>query len=287
MSPTKPMRAQSQDLSTADLARLISAARQRDRPAFEHLIRIHERRLRAVIRRMIGHPEDTDELVQEALLRAWRGIGDYRGDAAFGTWLCAIGARAAVDHLRGQRRWRSRSQVAYANECAKSEDLASPIGLALYSPDHMYEAREHIAYCFTCVGRSLPPEDQAALVLRDVMDFTNKEAAESLNMSQGTFRGHLSRARTAMSNSYDGLCTLVSKTGVCYQCKGLRDASPESRKGEPPPSIDSFQDRVAITKEADIDTGRSQKLHDACWRGTAQIENAGHGAIDPESDCGH
>ena len=236
---------------------------------------------------MVGHPEDTDDLVQESLLRAWRAIADFRGEAGFGTWLCAIGARVAVDHLRSQRRWRSHSQVAYANECAKNEEMAAPLGAALYAADHWYEAREHIAYCFTCVGRSLRPEDQAALVLRDMMDFTNKEAADALDVSQGSLRGHLKRARAEMTEAFDGLCALVNKSGVCYQCKGLRDASPEGRKGAMPPDLTSFAARVSVAKVADVDRGRSQGLHDACWRGTKQIEDDCRGETIPETNCGH
>lgn len=270
-----------------DETELVAAARQHDRAAFDRLVRMHERRLRAVVRRMVGHPDDTDDLVQEAMLKAWRGIADYRGEAGFGTWLCAIGARAAVDHLRAARRWRPRNQVAYANECARSEDLAGPIGQALYSADFLYQAREHIAYCFTCVGRSLAPEDQAALVLADMMDFTNKEAAAALNLSQGSFRGRLKRARETMAARYEGLCALVNKQGVCWQCKGLRDAAPEGAKGDPPPERITFADRVAIARTADVDRGRSQALHDACWRGTAAVEANGRGSTEPETDCGH
>ena len=274
-------------MSMADETTLVAAARQHDRAAFDRLVRAHERRLRAVVRRMVGHPDDTDDLVQEAMLKAWRGIADYRGEAGFGTWLCAIGARAAVDHLRARKRWRPRNQVAYANACARSEELAEPIGMALHSADFLYQAREHIAYCFTCVGRSLAPEDQAALVLADVMDFTNKEAADALNLSQGSFRGRLRRARDTMTETYEGLCALVNKQGVCWQCKGLRDASPEAAKGPAPPDSVSFEERLAITRAADIDRGRSQLLHDACWRGTARLEADGRGSVEPESDCGH
>lgn len=273
-------------MNQVDEPTLVAAARQHDRAAFDQLVRTHMRRLRAVIRRMIGHPDDTDELVQEALLKAWRGIADYRGEAAFGTWLCSIGMRTAVDHLRGQRRWRPRNQVAYANECAKSDDLAGEIGAALYSADFQYQAREHIAYCFTCVGRSLAPKDQAAIVLAEVMGFSNKEAADALNLSQGTYRGRLKRARTTMTETYEGLCALVNKQGVCYQCKGLRDAAPEGAKGQPAPEQVPFSERLSIVRDSDVDTGQAQALHDACWRGTKRVEDAGRGDVEPETDCG-
>ncbi len=265
---------------------LLTAARSGDRAAFDRLLRGHERKLRAVIRRLVGHPDDTDDLVQESLLRAWRAMASYRGDANFGTWLCAIGTRAAIDHLRQQSPWRVRSQVAYANECAKSPELWGDIAGAFDAPDFVYEAREHLAFCFTCVGRSLEPEDHAALVLRDVLGFTNREAARMLDVSEGTFRGRLTRARQTMEERYEGLCALVNKTGVCYQCKGLRDAAPVGKKGGSVPVVTSFADRVAITRDADVDAGSSQKLHDASWRRTKEIEAAGQGSDEPETNCG-
>jgi RNA polymerase sigma-70 factor (ECF subfamily) len=273
-------------MTHTDEKSLLAAARSKDRAAFDALVRQNERKLRAVIRRLVGHPDDTDDLVQDTLLKAWHAMAGFRGESAFGTWLCTIGTRAAIDHLRQQTRWRVRSQVAYANECAKSADLWGDIAAAFDAPEFVYEAREHLAYCFTCVGRSLPPEDHAALVLRDVMDFTNAEAARALDLSEGALRGRLTSARATMTEAYDGLCALVNKTGVCYQCKGLRDAAPEGKKGGPVPTVASFEDRLAIARAADVDGGASQRLHDASWRRTQQIEDDQRGSAEPETDCG-
>jgi RNA polymerase sigma-70 factor (ECF subfamily) len=91
---------------------LVLRAAAGEREAFDALLLEHRPKLRGVIRRMVGHPEDTDELVQDSILRAWESIKSYRGDAAFGTWLCAIGLRQAIDHLRTQKQWRTESQIA-------------------------------------------------------------------------------------------------------------------------------------------------------------------------------
>lgn len=269
-----------------DIDGLIDKAAAGDRAAFDRLASTHMTALRAVVRRIIGHPEDTADVVQDALLKAWSGLAGFKRRSNFGTWLCAIGARAAIDHLRGRKRWRERAQIAYANACMQSETLGLEVFASVSSPEFTYQAREHIAYCFTCVGRSLPPEQQGAIVLREVMGLSNREAADTLEVSEPVFRHTLSEARRTMEHAFEGLCSLVNKNGVCYQCKGLRDTAPDGRRGDLIPSITSFDDRLACVREADIDTGQSQSMHDVFWRRTGEIEERGDVPDTPETDCG-
>jgi len=257
-----------------------------DRQAFDALLLEHRARLRGVIRRMIGHPEDTEDLVQDSILRAWESIKSYRGDAAFGTWLCAIGLRQAIDHLRAQKRWRTESQIAYSNECARSDTLGAEVMSVISDPAFAYEAEEHIAYCFTCVGRSLPPEEQAVLVAREVMGLTAPEAAKALGVTDAVLRHRLSAARSEMERRYEGLCSLVNKRGVCYQCEGLRSATPEPRQGAATPRIRDLDERLRIVRRMDVDRGASQAMHDLFWRRTKEFEDTGRGSTVPESGCG-
>lgn len=273
-------------MNPLDDAGLVDRARSGDQAAFETLVDRNRRPLRAVIRRLVGVPEDTEDLVQEALLRAWQGLAGFRGRSSFGTWLCAVGARLALDHLRRQRRWRAEAQVIYGNRCRASEALRGEVVGAIASPDFMFEAREHIAYCLTCVGRSLPPEQHAALTLRDMAGLTNREAADALGVTQSVLRHHLAAAREAMTGTFEGLCALVNKRGVCYQCTGLREATPEQRRGPPVPAIESFLRRIEIARGADVDCGASQAMHDVFWRRTAEQEATGAGADTPTADCG-
>jgi RNA polymerase sigma-70 factor (ECF subfamily) len=257
-----------------------------DQHAFEALLLEHRPKLRAVIRRMVGHPEDTDDLVQESIIRAWESIGSFHSDASFGTWLCSIGIRQAIDHLRKQKRWRVEAQVVYSNECFKSEELQAEVMAAFSDPAFAYEADEHIAYCFTCVGRSLRPEEQAVLVLREVMGMTAREAASALGITDSVLRHRLTSARTEMEQRYDGLCSLVNKRGVCYQCKGLRDATPAPRQGREVTQLRDLDERLEAVRRANVDDGLSQVMHDLFWRRTKELEDAGRGSPVPESDCG-
>lgn len=270
--------------STDELA--IAAAQTGDRRAFDQLAQGALPKLRGTIRRMVGHPQQTDDLVQDALAKAWSSIMAFDGRSTFSTWLYRIGTNVTIDFLRAEKRWREHAQVAYANECNASPDLAMEVGGVLMSPSFHYDVKEHVAFCFACVGRSLDPELQAALVLREVQELSNQEAAKSLGLSESVFRHRLSEARSTMEKSFEGLCSLVNKRGVCYQCSGLRDAIPDaSRQGEAAPESLSFEHRLRIVRECDVDAGRSQELHDLFWRRIADQEREGRGDVQPSADC--
>lgn len=255
-----------------------------DRAAFDRLTTDARPRLAATIRRLVGHPDDTDELIQQTLLKAWERRDSFRGDSGFATWLCAIGGNLALDHLRAAKRWRTRAQVAYANECRRDEDLAAEVGQVFATPDFTYDVNEHIAYCFACVGRSLNPEEYAAVVLREIMGLSNREAARCLGVSESVLRHRLAAGRGVMTDAFEGLCSLVNKQGVCYQCKGLRELAGEHRRGPLPPEALDLDSRLALVAQA-RDDGRTKALHDLFWRRTAAIERQGTGHTDAQ-DCG-
>ena len=83
-----------------DDAALVRAARNGDREAFMQLVRLHQAGVRAFAHGLLGDRELAEDIAQEAFLRAWRGLGAFRGDAAFATWLYAIARRVALDEGR-------------------------------------------------------------------------------------------------------------------------------------------------------------------------------------------
>lgn len=271
-------------LDNDDFAQLVRRAQKGDRAAFDSLTAAHAPRARAIVKHMIGHPDDTDEVMQEALVRAWRSIGEFRLEAAFSTWLTSIASRCAIDFLRGQKRWRAAAQVAYANLCAGSEELSGEVVSRFSDPDFAYEVREHIAYCFSCVGRSLPPDEIAALVLRDIAGLSAREASDVLGVTDSVLRHRLAAARKSMQDQYDGLCALVNKQGICHQCRGLQMIAADDRKGGPFPDISTLADRCAVVRECR--TMSMRNLHDLFWRRTKKIEEKGLGSTTPDSGCG-
>ena len=262
---------------------MIARAKQGDSKALSKLVDQDLPKLRRITQRMVGHPEDSEDVLQDGLAKAWQGIASFEERSSFSTWVTSIVTRTAVDHLRKQKRWRTEAQVAYANLCAQSEELSGEVVGAISDPEFAYEVHEHIAYCFACVGRSLPADEQAALVLRDVLDLSAREASNVLGVSDAVLRHRLSAARRAMQDKFEGLCALVSKQGICHQCAGLKMAAGGAETAVFP-DITDLADRMAVVRKAE--PGSMAGLHANFWRRTKQIEETGEGSVEPLSGCG-
>lgn len=227
--------------------------------------------LHAFIYRMVAHPEDAKDIVQDTLLSAHQNIASYRGEATFRTWLFSIATRKSLDHLRARKRWPANAQSLGAKAHLQSSDLMAEIGAVASRPGFRYEYREHIAYCFSCIGRSLPPIEAAAVFLRDVFEFSNEEAAIVVGLSVSTFRHRLASGRAQMIETFDNRCALVKKEGVCWQCKALQTHLPPERRGPEVQTLrqadtddreDLFRRRLAIVREVERGEKSTKELHD-------------------------
>lgn len=256
----------------------LRAARGGDRAAFERMIAPYHDRLRALTYRSLGHREDAADAAQETLLRAFAQLATFRAEASFATWLFRIATNVCLDALRHRGRWRTDAQPMTRDEClTPASALHRDLAATVHDPSFVFEAREHIAFCFTCVARSLEPEAEMALVLSDVFDMDNRQAAALLGVTESVFRHRLSAARNEMQHVFDGLCALVTKAGVCYQCKELRDYAREGHRGGEIPPLGEREDppesrwrrRLTVVKDAPPEGGRSRALHDllSTWIG--------------------
>lgn len=260
-------------LSDEDSA-LVAAAKRGDARAFTRLTKPCMPALRSLTYRMAGHPDDAEDLRQEALLRAFTQLGSFRGDASFKTWLFSIATHVCLDYVRSKRRWRAHAQVYAQEACVASPALRAEMSETVAAPGFIFDAAEHIAFCFTCVARSLPPEQEAAILLREVFEFSNRDAAAMVGVSESVLRHHLEASRKQMEQTYEGLCALVNKNGVCYQCKQLRDITPEGERGPPVPAIgndvesppERLRHRLRIVRDAPLASGTSRPLHDLIFR---------------------
>lgn len=239
--------------------------------AFSSLVSPHLTALHSFAYRMVAHPEDAKDLVQETLLAAHQNIASFRGDASFRTWLFSIATRKCLDHLRTRKRWPANAQSLGARAHIESSELMDEIGSIAARPGFSYEYREHIAYCFSCIGRSLPPTEAAAVLLREVFEFTNEEAATIVSLSVSTFRHRLASGRSQMMQTFEDRCALVRKEGVCWQCKALRTHLPGDRRG---PEVETlraseaddketlFARRLTVIRDVESGTKSAGELHD-------------------------
>ena len=151
---------------------------QGDRSAFELLVRRHKENAWRFALALLGSPHEAEDAVQEAFLRAFRGIDSFRGDAAFRTWLLAICRRACLDLIA------RRTNVVGLEEAHR-----------LRHEDEAVEARQVIEEAL----RTMPPEERIAFVLVDVLGFSREEAARTEEVPPSTLKSRLYRARERLA----------------------------------------------------------------------------------------
>jgi len=265
---------------------LVDRARLGDQSALTELVEPLRQPLFAYVYRMVTHRADAEDLMQEVLVRVIENLRTYRGQARFKTWMFGIATHACLDHLRGKKRWRVEAQLEGEREHDANQEQVEGLKALISQADFVYEVREHIAFCFACIGRTLEPEEQAAMLLKEVLGFTALEAAGILQVSEPVFRHRLSSARAKMIGSFDGLCQLINKSGACWQCTGLHEHVPEEHRGaalvqiEVAPGLavtpeNLFESRLAIVREADLENGKTRPMHDLFYEGISQREEKG------------
>ena len=177
----------------------IAAAREGDQGAFEELVRLYEKRVLALTRRMCQNPEDAAEAAQEAFFAAWQGLKHFRGDSSFSTWLYRLASNACVDLLRRE----GKRQAAVSLD---DEELNLDIPASVPSPQEEAERRElreqieeaerrELREQIEEGLRTLPPEYRAALVLREMQQLRYDEIGEVLGVDIGTVKSRISRGR--------------------------------------------------------------------------------------------
>ncbi|GAA1023680.1 MULTISPECIES: sigma-70 family RNA polymerase sigma factor [Amycolatopsis] len=158
--------------------------------------------LRAHCYRMLGSIHDADDAVQEALLRAWRGLPGFEGRSALRTWLYTVATRTCLDLIeqRGRRALpvdlgQSSEQVVFE---APRADVAW-LGPCPDFPAASYEQREAVELAFVAACRHLPGNQRAALLLFDVLGFSAAEIAAMMETSVTSVNSALARARRTLS----------------------------------------------------------------------------------------
>jgi RNA polymerase sigma-70 factor (ECF subfamily) len=179
-----------------------------DDAAFGELVAPHRRELRAYCYRMAGSLADADDLLQETMLRAWRGISSFEGRASLRTWLFRVAWSACIDHLEKRATTRSLpvDRVAAADPSAPipppdGKDDLGPCPASLYaddSPEGRYTRRESVGLAFLAALQLLPPKQRATLLACDVLAFSAEECAELLGSTVASVNSALQRARSTL-----------------------------------------------------------------------------------------
>ena len=146
------------------------------------------------------------------------------GNSTLKTWIFSISTRTTLDHLRKKKRWSENAQDE-ARKLAESDKKYSDefIRINSESINGTFEIKEHISFCFTCISKTLPIEQQVSLILKDIYGFKVDEISSILDCLRGTTKHRLFEARIKMNKVFEKRCALVNKNGICYQCSELND----------------------------------------------------------------
>jgi RNA polymerase sigma-70 factor (ECF subfamily) len=174
-----------------DQRRLLAAAQAGDERAFRRLVDPYRRALEVHCYRMLGSPHDAEDVVQETLLRAWRGLERFEPRAAVQTWLYRIATNACLDELERRPR---RPEPVQPFPDSPLEEAASPA----YDPAARYALREGMELALLAAIQQLPGRQRAVLILRDVLGWTSPEVAELLESTVAAVNSALQRARATI-----------------------------------------------------------------------------------------
>jgi RNA polymerase sigma-70 factor (ECF subfamily) len=164
----------------------IARCRAGDARAYRALVERYQDRAYALAYRMVRSRSDAEEIAQDAFVRAWRGIGEFRGDASFMTWLYRILSRLALDRAETLKARRAREVAVDDRE--EPVSLPPDLGLARRMDQLLGE---------------LPPRERAALTLFYYEDRPIAEIAQMLGMPENTVKTHMSRGRAALREAYE------------------------------------------------------------------------------------
>ena len=218
----------------------------------------HRDAIQAYLLRMVMHPGDAEDLAQETLAKALAKLDTFRGESSVRTWLFSIATRLALDHLRHKQRWRVEAMQISEKTCHATPAMLEQMAAFYREPEFEFDARSHVAFCLSCIMRTRPPEEAAALLLREVIGMDTKEAAKAAGVSTSVLRHRLSAARAAMRESFDGLCALVDKRGACRQCSNFTGAPVDVLDGA---GDDHVAVRLRVLADHDWTEGVTGRIH--------------------------
>jgi RNA polymerase sigma-70 factor (ECF subfamily) len=190
--------------------------------AFQSLFVEFQQQLKTYLYRLLANRNDAEDLTHDTFIKAFDKLNTFKGESSLKTWVFAIATNLAYTYLQRQKRW-----VPNVSEQAKqlvlnNKHLAdSIVQVHTTSTQAIYDIKEHIDTCFTCISKTLPIENQIAVMLKDVYDFSVADICLILDKTEGVVKYLLQDGRKTMTAIFDNRCALVNKNGICHQCSEL------------------------------------------------------------------
>jgi len=177
-------------------AELVARVQRGDKQAFDLLVLKYQRKIMRLLSRMIRDPSEIEDVAQEAFIKAYRALPQFRGESAFYTWLYRIAINTARNWLAQNNR---RPSTPSAQENEDGETFDATDNLTDSSNPESEMASRQIAETVNKAINDLPEELRNAIVMREIDGMTYEDIAESMSCPIGTVRSRIFRAREAIA----------------------------------------------------------------------------------------
>lgn len=176
---------------------LLERSKAGDIAAFEKLIEVYQKKIFNLAYRMVGNHDDAADLAQEALIRIFKSIANFKEQSSFSTWVYRITTNVCLDEIRKKknRRVLSLDEEIHVEDGEMQRQIMSDDPL----PDEVVEREELRSIVNGAIG-SLPEEQRLVISLRDIQGLSYDEIAEVLDCPTGTVKSRINRARQALKN---------------------------------------------------------------------------------------
>ncbi len=175
---------------------LVQRVQRGDKKAFDLLVTKYQRKMLRLVLRLVHDQAEAEDIVQDAFIRAYRALPQFRGDAAFYTWLYRIGVNTAKNHLAAQK---NRPRFSLDEENEDGETRAHNDALSDNNTPESALASKQIAATVNAAMDGLSEELRTAITLREVESLSYDEIAEMVGCPIGTVRSRIFRAREAIA----------------------------------------------------------------------------------------
>ena len=178
---------------------LVERVQAGDKKAFDLLVSKYHQRVIRLISRLVRNPAEVEDIAQEAFIKSYRSIGQFRGDSAFYTWLYRIAVNSAKNALMASnRRPIPMSDLMKSDENEEGEAWPVESAIDFQTPEALLASRQ-VAQTVDAAIESLAEDLRTAIMLREIEGLTYEEIAEAMNCPIGTVRSRIFRARETIA----------------------------------------------------------------------------------------
>lgn len=183
----------------ADDIDFLTLAKSGDMDAFERLVLQYEKLIYNISYRMLSDSEEAKDISQEVLIKIYKNLDKCSDIKAFKNWACAITNNTCLDHLRAKK---SRISASSLDAVLENDDMKTPVQFKSQekTPEEQFLQNEENSKLSLAISK-LSPNDKSMIILRDINGYTYQEIADIMDISMGTVKSKISRARERLKNT--------------------------------------------------------------------------------------